>query len=105
MKHTHDSINGFPAADAATDSIEVSVMSYRSYPGGAMEGYSVAPGSYPFGPMMNDIAAIQHLYGANWSTNSGDTVYSFDPGASVIVSIVWDGAGQIPTTSRITART
>ena len=28
--------------------------------------------------MMNDIAALQAMYGANFSTNSGNTVYNWD---------------------------
>ncbi|HLO76266.1 MAG TPA: M10 family metallopeptidase [Magnetospirillum sp.] len=94
LKHPHDVSSGFPAAAANADSVEYSVMSYRSYTGQSTDGsYTVANGSYPIGPMMNDIAAAQYLYGANWSTNSGNTVYTFDRGASVIFKTVWDGGG------------
>ncbi|MGQ9370018.1 M10 family metallopeptidase C-terminal domain-containing protein, partial [Azospirillum sp. A39] len=93
LKHPHDAVNGFPAAAAAEDSVEVSVMSYRSFRGGPMSGYSILDGSYPYGPMLNDIAALQHLYGANWSTNAGDTVYTFNPATAVILQTLWDGGG------------
>lgn len=93
LKHPHDGINSFPAAAAADDGLPLSVMSYRSYVGGPVSAYSVAAGSYPSGPMLNDIAAIQYLYGPNWSTNNGDTTYAFDPTASVIFMTLWDGGG------------
>ncbi|WP_041785580.1 Ig-like domain-containing protein [Rhodospirillum centenum] len=94
LKHPHDSVNGFPAADSSQDWVGLSVMSYRSQAGGPVEGYSLAAGSYPFRPMLNDIAAIQALYGPNWSTNAGDTTYSFDPTAPVIFMTLWDGGGD-----------
>lgn len=94
LKHPHDTLNGFPEADGDKDSIEVSVMSYRSYFGASLyTGYSLAEGSYPAGPMMNDIAAIQYLYGANWTTNDGDTTYTFDPNSPVLFATIWDGGG------------
>jgi Ca2+-binding RTX toxin-like protein len=43
-------------------------------------------------PMAYDIAALQHLYGANLKHNSGDTVYTFDPNTPEI-KLIWDGAG------------
>jgi len=93
LKHPHDDINGFPAAAAEVDSIQMSVMSYRSFPGGDVTGYTIPSGSFPAGLMPNDIAAIQYLYGANWSTNSGDSTYTFDPGAEVVLATIWDGGG------------
>jgi serralysin len=58
--------------------------------------------------MMYDIAALQHLYGPNYTTNSGDSVYGWSPstgemfingagqgapGANRIFMTVWDGGG------------
>ena len=58
--------------------------------------------------MQNDIATLQYLYGANYNTNSGNTVYSWNPstgrtfidGVSTgpvagnrIFMTVWDGGG------------
>ena len=94
LKHPHGTDNGFPAADAASDGVPNSVMSYRSYLGGPVEAYGIAAGSYPTGPMAFDIAAIQYLYGANWTHNAGDTTYTFDPTATVIFGAYWDGGGQ-----------
>ncbi|SHJ78618.1 serralysin [Roseomonas rosea] len=94
LKHPHDEVNGFPPIPAAQDSIEYSIMSYRSYAGQDFGGYTVQSGSYPSGPMLNDIAALQYLYGANWTTNSGDTTYRFDPEQAVVFQTIWDGGGE-----------
>ncbi|MBP2314666.1 M10 family metallopeptidase C-terminal domain-containing protein [Azospirillum soli] len=94
LKHPHDAINGFPSADADIDFIQTSVMSYRSYPDGDTGGYTVPSGSYPAKPMPNDIAAIQHLYGPNWATNSANTFYTFDPQAPIVLTTIWDGGGN-----------
>jgi hypothetical protein len=42
-------------------------------------------------PMVYDIAAIQHLYGAA-TYNAGDTVYKYDP-AKPFVEAIWDSGG------------
>ncbi len=59
--------------------------------------------------MMYDIAALQYLYGANYNTNSGDTVYKWNPttgqetingvaqaapGGNTIFMTIWDGGGN-----------
>ena len=44
-------------------------------------------------PMVYDIAAIQYLYGANMTHNSGDTTYSFDPDTPFIEAL-WDAGGN-----------
>lgn len=93
LKHPHNSIGDFAEVPAGEDSIEFSVMSYRSYRGQELGGYTIGTGSYPAGPMRNDIAALQYLYGPNWNTNSGDTTYTFDPSASVVLQTLWDGGG------------
>ncbi len=93
LKHPHDSSIGGAVGDAS-ESVELSVMSYRSYADAPLtETYTVAPGSYPAGPMLDDIAAIQYLYGANYATNADDTVYRFTPDQGVIFRTVWDGGG------------
>ncbi len=58
--------------------------------------------------MMYDIAALQRMYGADFNTNAGNTVYSWSPssgatkvdgqvaispGANRIFATVWDGGG------------
>ena len=44
-------------------------------------------------PMIYDIAALQHLYGANTLFNSEDTTYSYSPNTPFIETI-WDGGGN-----------
>jgi serralysin len=78
LKHPHEGAWTLPAAH---DQYAYTVMSYTA--GGA---------AYPQTPMLLDIAAVQHLYGANMATRSGDTVYSWAPGAKVYKTI-WDAGG------------
>ena len=109
LKHPQDVMGAFGAMPLDHDSLEYSVMSYRSYVGGSTSGYTNASDSYPQTLMMYDIAAIQVLYGANYTTNGGDTVYSWNPttgqeyingvgqGAPVgnkIFMTLWDGGGN-----------
>jgi Ca2+-binding RTX toxin-like protein len=42
--------------------------------------------------MLNDIATIQYIYGANITTRSGNTNYSWSPGEQILETI-WDGGG------------
>lgn len=58
--------------------------------------------------MMLDIAALQEMYGADYTTNSGDTVYKWNPNQGItyvngvaaitpaanrIFATIWDGGG------------
>ena len=43
--------------------------------------------------MIADIAAIQHLYGANVETNTGDDTYAFDS-HEVFLGTIWDAGGS-----------
>ncbi|MPY69176.1 MAG: hypothetical protein GEU92_03715 [Alphaproteobacteria bacterium] len=86
LSHSHQ---GSVTADVATDWLGYTVMSYKSY-SGASTGYR--QNFYPTTPMSNDIAAIQYLYGANESFNSGDTAYSWGVGDSIFEAI-WDSGG------------
>src|SRR5262249_13642559 len=80
LKHPQDAIGSFGAMPVDHDSLEYSVMSYRSYIGASTTGgYTNSTASYPQTLMMFDIAALQKLYGANYGTNAGDTVYSWSP--------------------------
>ncbi|WP_353643020.1 pre-peptidase C-terminal domain-containing protein [Mesorhizobium sp. WSM2239] len=91
-------------------------MTYRSYIGDPLNGgYSNEEYGFAQTLMMYDIAALQHLYGADFSTNSGDTVYSWSattgemsvngvgqgaPGGGVggsanrVFLTIWDGNGE-----------
>jgi serralysin len=103
LEHPHE--NGMPADG---DSMEYSVMSYRPYVGAPLIGYTNESWGFAQSLMMYDIAAIQHLYGANFTTNSGNTSYSWSPttgqmsingvgqgvpGGNKIFQTVWDGGG------------
>ncbi|HEX2725657.1 MAG TPA: M10 family metallopeptidase [Beijerinckiaceae bacterium] len=53
-----------------------------------VSGYQLGPGAF-------DIAAIQELYGRNWSHNAGDTTYTL-PGSNTAGTgwlCIWDGSG------------
>lgn len=91
------------------DSLEYSVMTYRSYVGAPLSGYTVAEGSFPVTLMLADIAALQYMYGANYGTNAGDSVYRWSPStggltingaaqgqstANKIFMTIWDGGGN-----------
>ncbi|MBR0791458.1 matrixin family metalloprotease [Bradyrhizobium manausense] len=115
LKHSQET--GGPANVAvptAHDDSEYTVMSYRSYVGGPLTGYTNEQYGYPETYMANDILALQTLYGANYNTQSGSTVYTWsqttgqefingvgqlaDGGgvggsANRIYETVWDGNG------------
>lgn len=71
--------DGYGIMTTAHDSMEYSVMTYRSYVGHPLGGYTNEYGGYAQTLMMYDIAALQRMYGANYSTNSGNTTYSWSP--------------------------
>jgi serralysin len=98
LKHPHDTNGGTrDPMPAEFDNRNYTVMSYNRVSGGAVQSY-----------MMNDIAALQHLYGADFNTNSGNTTYSWSPTTgqmsingvgrktpyvSKILMTIWDGNG------------
>lgn len=109
LKHPQDAQGSFGVMPANVDSLEYTVMSYKSYIGSTASGYTNGSGSYPQSLMMYDIAAVQQLYGANYATNAGDTVYRWSnttgqmsinglaqtaPTQNKIFLTVWDGGGK-----------
>ena len=88
------------AADGAyyEDSRQYSIMSYF---GSTNTGGSL--GSFAASPQIDDIAAAQRLYGANYATRAGDTVYGFNSNAdrayyvanytTPLAFAIWDGGG------------
>jgi serralysin len=104
LEHPHE--NGMPLN---RDSIEYSVMSYRSFIGASTTaGYGNETWGFAQSLMMYDIAALQHMYGANFNTNSGNTTYTWSPttgemflngagqgapGGNRILMTIWDGGG------------
>ena len=116
LKHSH--VGGGVAnvaVPAEHDALEYTVMSYRTYVGGPTTGYTAETYGYPTTFMMNDIRALQEMYGADFTTQSGNTVYTWNastgefsingagqgrPGganapasANVVFMTVWDGGG------------
>ena len=81
LKHGHDASYGQfgVAMTADKDTMEYSVMTYRSYAGSPTTGYANETYGFAQTLMMYDIAALQHLYGANYATNTGDTKYTWNP--------------------------
>ncbi|MGS4946673.1 M10 family metallopeptidase, partial [Meridianimarinicoccus sp. RP-17] len=109
LKHPHQVSGGGTAVlDPAYDAVEFSIMSYRSYPGGAVGAYTIESWGYPQTPMMLDIAMIQEIYGADYTTLAGDTTYTVStatgemfvdgmsqgtPGGNRVFRTLWDGDG------------
>lgn len=107
LKHGQDT-SVYGALPSDTDSMEFSVMTYRSYVGGPLTGYSNEQYGYAQTFMMYDIAALQYMYGADFTDNAGNTTYSWDPstgasyvdgvlsiapGGNRIFQTIWDGNG------------
>ena len=112
LKHGHQASNEFgagaPVLPAASDSMEYSIMTYRSFVGGGTGGYTNETWGYAQTFMMYDIQALQYIYGADYTANSGNTVYSWSPtsgntlingsialqpGGNKIFATIWDGDG------------
>jgi len=103
LEHPHE--NGMAVE---RDSMEYTVMSYRAYKGAPLTGYVNENWGFAQSLMQLDIAAIQQMYGANFTTNSGATTYSWSPttgemsingvgqgapGGNRVFLTVWDGGG------------
>jgi Ca2+-binding RTX toxin-like protein len=104
------------AVPTAHDALEYTVMSYRSYVGGPTTGLTNETYGFPTTFMMNDIRALQEMYGADFTTRSGNTIYAWNPdtgecsidgvgqgrpggsnagaAANVVFMTVWDGGGN-----------
>ena len=108
LKHGHEDLNEFGVLPSDYDTLEKTIMTYRTYQGGPTNGYTYEHWGAPQTYMMADIAALQHMYGADFETNGGDTVYSWrqnqgdtyvdgakaiDAGGDVIFATIWDGGG------------
>ncbi|MQW67356.1 protease, partial [Sinorhizobium meliloti] len=105
LEHAHEG-NVMPVN---RDSMEYTVMSYRSYVGASTTtGYTNETWGYAQSLMMYDIAALQHMYGADFTTHSENTTYRWSPtsgemfvngmgqgapGGNKILLTVWDGGG------------
>jgi len=81
---------------AAHDSMEFSIMTYRSYEGDPLSGgYSNETYGYAQSLMMYDIAALQYMYGADFTMNATNSVYTFSKttGEMFINGVSQGGAG------------
>lgn len=95
LKHPFDRE---PIMPAAFDNRLYTVMSYSdiepnpyAYP--IDENAGVWQAWNPSTPMLLDIAAMQHLYGANHGHHAGDDVYRFDA-TTPTYQVIWDAGGQ-----------
>ncbi|MCS3765307.1 CARDB domain-containing protein [Bradyrhizobium centrosematis] len=116
LKHSQET--GGPAnvaVPSAHDDSEYTIMSYRSYVGASTtSGYTNEAYGYSQTYMANDILALQTMYDANFNTQSGATVYTWNPttgqefingvgqlapgggvggSANRIYETIWDGGG------------
>jgi serralysin len=82
LKHTFDTSGN--TLSGVENTAQYSVMSYDNPP--------ATPNSQPMTPQLYDIAAVQYLYGANKSTNAGDTVYQWSNTKAQVMTL-WDGGG------------
>jgi serralysin len=105
LEHAHEGA----AMPISRDSMEYTVMSYRSYVGASTTmGYTNESWGYAQSLMMYDIAALQHMYGANFSYRNTNTKYTWNPktgemsvngvgqgapGGNKVFQTVWDGGG------------
>ncbi|WP_022685541.1 M10 family metallopeptidase C-terminal domain-containing protein [Sphingomonas phyllosphaerae] len=84
-----------------------SLMTYTPAPNG-VPGFEGEGANQPQSYMQLDIAALQYLYGANFNTNAGNTVYRWDaatgeksingvgqgaPTGNKVFETIWDGGG------------
>lgn len=77
--------------DPERDQLRYTVMSYRDFAGDDLNGYD-AKRFFPTTPMLDDIAALQYLYGANWNYKSESNTYTW-AASTPIFETVWDGGG------------
>ncbi|MEM9222991.1 MAG: M10 family metallopeptidase [Pseudomonadota bacterium] len=93
LKHPNE-IGAFGRLPAHLDGAEHSVMSARGAPGQSIsEGLGIESGGFSQTFMPADIAALQHLYGADYS-NARSTHYRFDVTERVVMETIWDSGGR-----------
>lgn len=110
LEHGHEGDGLAGEMTPEFDGMEYSTMTYTSHVGQDPDPgfYTNSYGSFAQTPMIYDIAAIQRLYGADYGTNNGDTVYTFNgltgemqidgvgqgrPEENVVFRTIWDGGG------------
>ncbi|WP_246714289.1 M10 family metallopeptidase [Rhizobium leguminosarum] len=109
LKHAQEGYSLNPTVvPGAYDSLEYTIMTYRTYIGDDGSGYTYEHDGAPQTFMMLDIAALQEMYGADYTTNSDNTVYKWNPNQGItyvngvaaitpaanrIFATIWDGGG------------
>lgn len=110
LKHSHDEggVSG-TSVSADHDALEFTVMSYYSYVGATLPAYTNGSYDYPTTYMRDDIRALQEMYGADFTTQSGDSSYAWNPStgeisingvgqgtpaANRVFMTIWDGGGN-----------
>lgn len=88
LKHPFEDGDTGVTLPGGKDWIGMTIMAYHSYPGLAGAQMSV----YPTTPMMLDIQALQHLYGAP-AADSTSNLYQFFQGQDYYQTI-WDSGGH-----------
>ena len=106
LAHPHE---GAAITPLEMDGIEYTVMSYSAVTGAA-SGLTAETFGYAQTWMMLDIAALQAMYGADFTPNDGEVIYSWtpdsgntyvngevaiEPGANRIFATIWDGGGNV----------
>ena len=93
LKHPFAPSNLNPAV--LSSNFDGRVLTLMSYTAIANHPEYIGFSFNPTTPMLLDIAAIQSLYGANYSFNSGPTTYSFNDNAGqYYFQTIWDGGGS-----------
>lgn len=95
LKHPFEGDTVMPAG---MDSYQYTAMSYTTHPHGTWLGRDTQGVQYyyhlfPESPMLLDIAAIQHMYGANTQSRSGNDLYTITPGTPLLRTL-WDAGGE-----------
>jgi Ca2+-binding RTX toxin-like protein len=89
LNHPHTSATNTPVP--GHDVLQYSIMSYRGYVGQSLgSGYNLS--YFPTTPMIDDVAALQAIYGTNTAYRATNTVYSWGAGAQIFETI-WDAGG------------
>ncbi|MGQ0685578.1 M10 family metallopeptidase, partial [Bradyrhizobium sp.] len=83
---------GNVAVPYAHDNSEYTIMSYRSYAGAPLTGYTAETYGFSQTFMANDILALQTMYGANYSTQSTNTTYTW---STTTGQMFINGVGQL----------
>jgi hypothetical protein len=90
----------------AQDTQQYTIMSYFDgrYTGQAAVNWDTGFFAYAQTPAVHDILAVQNVYGADYTTRAGDTVYGFNSTAdrdiydfsqnSTPILTIWDGGGH-----------